>query len=107
MNWVDIVLLVVFLLALWAGWHRGFLLGSLDLLSWGSSLALGYIFYPYLASGLDRFIDIGPWLLPLAFILTTLIARLLIGFIIRYIIRFIPDTVNHNPINKFLGLIPG
>ncbi len=107
MNWVDIVLLIVFLLALWAGWHRGFLLGGLDLLSWGSSLALGYVFYPYLARGLDRFIDTGPWLLPLAFILTVLIARLLIGFIVRYIIRFIPEGVNHNAINKFLGLIPG
>jgi uncharacterized protein YkwD len=107
MNWVDIFLCIIFLLALWAGWHRGFILGSIDLLSWTGSLILAYIFYPYMAKGLDRLFDIGPWLLPLAFILTALVARLLIGFIARYIIRRIPEKANYNPFNKFLGLIPG
>ncbi|HEV7779670.1 MAG TPA: CvpA family protein, partial [Chitinophagaceae bacterium] len=78
MNWVDIVIVLVFLLAVWAGWHRGFILGSLDLLAWAGSLLLGYVFYPYLARAMDNFLDIGPWLQPLAFIFTTLIARILI-----------------------------
>ncbi len=107
MNWVDIVIVIVFLLAVWAGWHRGFILGSLDLLSWTGSLVLGYLFYSYTARGFYKIVDIGPWLQPLAFIFTTLIARVLIGFIVRYIIRSIPAETNHNRINKFLGLIPG
>jgi uncharacterized protein YkwD len=107
MNWVDIVIAVIFLLAVWAGWHRGFILGTLDLLSWGASIVLGYLFYPYLARGFDRIVDIGPWLQPLAFIITTLLARLLLGFIVRFIIRAIPEQANHNSINRFLGLVPG
>jgi uncharacterized protein YkwD len=107
MNWVDIVLIVIFLLGVWAGWHRGFILGGLDLLSWAGSLIMGYIFYPYLGKALDQFLDIGPWLLPLAFILTTLIARILIGLVTRYITRSIPEQTNYNYFNRLLGLIPG
>ena len=45
MNWIDISLLAIFLLAMLAGWYRGFILGSLDLLSWAGSLAVAYMFY--------------------------------------------------------------
>lgn len=107
MNWVDIVLVLVFLLAVWAGWHRGFILGSLDLLTWTGTLVLAYIFYPYLAGGIDSFFNWGPWLLPIAFILTALIARLLIGLITRIITRAIPQQANHNFVNHLLGIVPG
>lgn len=107
MNWVDVLLLVVFLVSVWAGWHRGFLMGSLDLLAWIGSLIAGYVFYPGMAKVLARFLDIGPWLLPIAFILTTLIARILIGFVLRLITRTISENANHNPVNKFLGILPG
>jgi uncharacterized protein YkwD len=107
MNWVDIIIVLVILLAVWGGWHRGFILGSLDLLTWTGSLILGYIFYPYTAKGLERMFQLGVWLLPLAFILTALVARVLIGFITRLIARAIPEQVNHGGFNKFLGLIPG
>jgi uncharacterized protein YkwD len=107
MNWVDIIIVLVILVAVWSGWHRGFILGSLDLLTWVGSLVLGYIFYPYTAKGLARMFELGAWLLPLAFIITALIARILIGFITRFIIRAIPQQVNEGGFNKFLGLIPG
>lgn len=107
MNWVDIIIATIVLIAVWMGWHRGFLLGSLDLLTWGGSLVLGYVFYPYTAKGLDNFLDLNVWLLPLAFILTTLFARILIGLIIRFLIKAIPDTIHEGTGNKLLGIIPG
>jgi uncharacterized protein YkwD len=107
MNWVDIMLAVVVLLAILIGWHRGFILGSLTLLSWTGSLIIGYLFYPYTARALDNLFTFGAWLLPVAFILTSVIARLLIGFVVRYIIRAIPDSANNNQVNKFMGIIPG
>lgn len=107
MNWVDIVIAVIILFAVCMGWYRGFILGSLDLLTWSGSLVLGYIFYPYAAKGLDNFVDLNVWLLPLAFILTTAVARILIGLIVRYIVRAIPDSVNEGTGNKLLGIIPG
>jgi uncharacterized protein YkwD len=107
MNWVDIMLVIVVLLAVAIGWNRGFILGSLTLLSWTGSLIIGYLFYPYTARALDNLFTFGAWLLPVAFILTSIIARLLIGFVVRYIIRAIPDRANNNQVNKFKGIIPG
>ena len=107
MNWIDIILVLVILLAIFAGWNRGFILGTLGLLTWAGSLILGYLFYPYTAKGLDKIFTLGAWLLPVAFLLTTLIARLCISLITRLIIRTIPEEANHNSVNKFLGIIPG
>lgn len=107
MNWIDIFLIVVLLFAIIAGWNRGFILGTLGLFTWAGSLVLGYLFYPYTAKWLDQLFNLSTWLLPVAFLLTTLIARIGIGFITRLIIRTIPEEANHNGINKFLGIIPG
>jgi uncharacterized membrane protein required for colicin V production len=49
MNWVDVALLLVVLLAVWSGWRSGFILGTLDLMNWIGSVLLGFLFYPYLA----------------------------------------------------------
>ena len=59
MNWVDLAIVFVMILAIWFGWHRGFILGSLDLLTWAGSLILGYVFYSYTVSALDSFFDLG------------------------------------------------
>jgi uncharacterized protein YkwD len=107
MNWVDILLGVILLLAIIGGLRRGFMLGSLDLLSWLGSLILGYTLYPYMARLLEKFTTLGVWLLPVAFLLTVIIIRVLIGLVTKYIVRSIPDHANDSSVNRFLGLIPG
>jgi uncharacterized protein YkwD len=107
MNWVDLFLGLILLLAILFGLRRGFILGSLDLLSWIGSLVLGYTFYPYTARMLDKFTTMGVWLLPVAFLSTVIIIRLLIGLVTKYIVRSIPDHTNDSAVNRFLGLIPG
>ncbi|MEO6611473.1 MAG: CvpA family protein [Chitinophagaceae bacterium] len=107
MNWVDILLLLILLLCVVAGWKRGFILGSISLLSWIGSLAAAYLFYPYTARGLDHLNNFGPWLLPFAFLLTLFAARLIIGFVAGYLVRALPENTNQAPVNKFLGIIPG
>jgi uncharacterized protein YkwD/uncharacterized membrane protein required for colicin V production len=107
MNWVDVFLGLVIVLAIFAGWRRGFILGSLDLITWIGSFILGYTFYPYVANMLGRFITIGAWLLPVAFLLTVLIVRLLFGLITKYIVRAVPEQTNNGGVNRFLGIIPG
>jgi uncharacterized protein YkwD len=107
MNWVDIILLLVILVSVLAGWRRGFILGSLDLLTWIGSVVLAFAFYSYTARILDNFISIGVWLLPVAFIITAIVARILLGIAVGFIIRLVPETANENGINKFLGIIPG
>ena len=108
MNWVDFVLVLVFVLAVWAGWNRGFIIGSLDLAAWLGSLVLAYLFYQYTARYFrDWFPGLGAWLLPVAFLSTALVARLILGFITSRIIRTVPDHAHAEGINRFLGIIPG
>lgn len=107
MNWVDLLLIVIFILTVIGGWRRGFILGSLDLITWLGSLVLGYVFYPYTAIGLEKLFTLGAWLLPVAFLVTVLVIRLLIGLVTRYIVRAVPENTNNSSFNRFLGLIPG
>jgi uncharacterized protein YkwD len=107
MNWVDIILALVILFSVIAGWRQGFVLGSLNLLTWTGSLILAYIFYPYTAKGLEKFFTLHVWLLPLAFIFTAIVARILLGIIAGFIARLVPEGVNQSGFNKFLGIIPG
>ena len=107
MNWVDFVLIVVLLLAAWTGYRRGFIRGTLDLITWAGSIALAYAFYPYTGNGIGQFFLLGAWQLPLAFILTAVIARIIIGLLMRRIVRRIPEKTNSGTVNRFFGIIPG
>lgn len=107
MNWIDVILAFVILIAVIGGWKRGFLLTTIDLIAWGASIALGYFFYTYTADGINKIVDLGSWLLPASFLLTTLSARLLIGIATRNIAYVIPESTNKNNFNKLLGVVPG
>jgi uncharacterized protein YkwD len=108
MNWVDLVLLLVFLIAVWIGWQRGFILGTIDLVNWIGSVLLGFLFYPYTAKFLNWvFPALGVWLLPLAFIITFLVARLLIGIITKRIAWAATANAHQSTANRFFGIIPG
>jgi len=108
MNWVDVLLVIIFLLAIWAGWNRGFILGTIDLINWIGSVLLGFLFYPYTAKFLGWiFPAMGVWLLPISFLLTILIARVLIGLITRHIAWSTPEKVHESGANRFFGIIPG
>ena len=107
MNWVDLLLILVLLLAAWHGWRRGFIRGTLDLITWAGSIAVAYAFYSYTANGLSKIVTLDAWLLPLAFILTAIIARVLIGILIKRVVRIIPEKTNAGPVNRFFGIIPG
>lgn len=107
MNWIDLTLGLVLLLAVWAGWKKGFIRGSLGLLGWAGSITAGIFCYPYTAKLITRFATFDAWLLPVAFILTTLLALLLSGIITKRITQIVPERATNNFINHFLGIIPG
>lgn len=107
MNWVDLVLIISFLIASWAGYSRGFILGSLDLFSWLGSFITAYMLYEYASDIIVRFVNLNVWLLPASFILTLVVARLFFGLIAKFTIRLLPERSNENLINKFLGIVPG
>jgi uncharacterized protein YkwD len=107
MNWVDLILVLIFLLAVWSGYSRGFILGSLDLLSWAGSFIAAYMAYDYTKDLLAKLFDLNVWLLPVSFLLTFIIARLFFAIITKFIIRSFSGSRNENLLNKSLGLIPG
>ena len=107
MNWIDIVLVLIVILAVIAGWYRGFISSTLGLLTWTGSFMFAYLFYPYVARFLDRLFDAGPWLLPLAFLLTAIVAGTVLSILAGYITRSIPLETHQNTKNSILGIIPG
>jgi uncharacterized protein YkwD len=107
MNWVDLILIFIIVLAALAGWYRGFISSALSLLVWAGSFVIAYLFYPYMSGIVDRFFDVGPWLLPLGFILTAIIAGTLLSILAGFISRSTPVHVHFNDANRLLGIIPG
>jgi len=108
MNYVDIVLLLIMVLAIWGGWKKGFILGTVNLLVWIGSLVLGFFFYTFLAGILQGFAPgLGVWTIPLSFIITIILARILLALIFNLILRQTPETVHGHGANRFLGIIPG
>ena len=107
MNWVDLILILIVFLAVIAGWYRGFISSTLSLLVWGGSFVLAYLFYPYVARFIDTLFDAGPWLLAIAFILTAIVAGVLLSILAGYIARGAPTQAHQSIVNRLLGIIPG
>lgn len=107
-NYVDLLLFLVILLSVWSGWRRGFIIGALELAGWLGSLVLAFMLYPYAGRLLGQYWpDLGMWTLPLAFIATLILVRVLISAILNLILRGIPGTTHTHIANKTLGVVPG
>ena len=57
MNWVDAALLVIVVIAMWAGWQKGFILGIVDLIVWIGSLLAGFFCYKFLGDFFQKSIS--------------------------------------------------
>lgn len=107
MNWVDLILVFIVLVAIIAGWYRGFISGMVGLATWAGSFFIAFISYPYVADFLDNLFQAGPWLLPIAFLLTAIIAGVLLSILAGHVLRNIPVSSHLNPVNKVMGVVPG
>lgn len=108
MNWIDIALLLIILLAAWAGYKRGFILGTLELLSWLGSLAAAFYLYQYIAIVLQKIIPaLGVWTMPLAFLIVLIILRILFSMIVGAILRRTHRDAHTSTANRALGIVPG
>lgn len=108
MNYVDIILLLVMALAVWGGWKKGFILGSINLAVWIGSLLAGFFFYQYLGNYMQRwFPDLGVWTLPLAFLSIIIFSRILLGLIFNSVLRRTPNHAHSHGVNRFFGMLPG
>ena len=107
MNFIDIALVLVVLLSIWGGTRKGFVIGSFELISWIGTLLIGFVAYKYLAVLFERFFSLGVWTLPVAFILTLILGRIILSLIINNILKGTPAETHHSTANKAFGIFPG
>ena len=108
MNYVDIILLLIMALAVWGGWRKGFIIGSINLIVWIGSLLAGFFLYQYAGELLKaNFPKLGAWTLPIAFFSIVVITRLVLGAICNLILRKTPNQAHAHGVNRFLGIFPG
>ncbi|MGZ3886013.1 MAG: CvpA family protein [Flavisolibacter sp.] len=108
MNWVDVALLVIVVVAMWAGWVKGFILGLVDLLVWIGSLLAGFFCYKLLGNFFQGYFPrLGVWTLPLAFFITIILSRIILAFVFNRFLYTTPREAHENGVNHALGLVPG
>jgi uncharacterized membrane protein required for colicin V production len=107
MNWIDLFLIVIVLLSVWTGWKKGFILGTLDLVTWVGSILAGFYFYRHLASFAEEYFpSLGIWTFPIAFVVTIILARIILSLITRGLLRNTAEEAHRHSTNQFLGIIP-
>lgn len=108
MNLIDVLLVLIIVLSMWAGWVKGFILGITDLVIWLGSLVVGFLFYHEVAQLLHKLLPaFGVWLFPIGFFVTVLLTRLLLAVIFNRFIRHTPPDAHLSPVNKAMGIVPG
>ncbi|HXH70421.1 MAG TPA: CvpA family protein [Pyrinomonadaceae bacterium] len=107
-NYIDALLVLIILLSAFFGWHRGFILGLLDLVRWIGSFLAALYFYQPVSHWVGRLTDWEEvWNQPLAFILIVVTVGLLIQIVGNYLLRRLPPDVHRRRVNRFLGILPG
>jgi len=108
LTWFDALLLLVLVLGLWAGWRRGLLAGTAEMVALLASLWLAWASGPALAAWAGRQEwHLGVWALPAAVIVAYLLARLLLGALLGSALAALPAKAHRHISNRFLGLLPG
>lgn len=106
MNWIDILILLIFLASTIMGIWRGFIHETLSLLAWIAAFIIARIFAPDVAHWLEQSIEsqalilLLSWIIPFTgtFIIFNLIKILLISFI---------TIVGLRPFDRMLGAVFG
>jgi uncharacterized protein YkwD len=103
---VEALIAVVVLLGLWSGWRRGFVTTTAEALTLAAVLAIALAAYRWPARWLDG-LGTGVWTLPLAFLATLIVARIVVGLVLGRLVAAVPAGVHQHGANRALGLLPG
>lgn len=108
-NIIDALLIVLILMLVLNGWRRGFLRGSLDLLSWTLGLLAALRFYPAVARWLGNYINwwSDVWDRPIAFVLVALVTGICVELIGYAILSRFSEDVHERSLNRILGVVLG
>jgi uncharacterized protein YkwD len=108
-NIVDILLVLLVLAGVVYGYHRGFILGVLDLVGWALVLVAGLRFYQPVARWLGARVDVWSdiWDKPFAFVLIAIIVIVVVQALGHALLQRLPKDVHKRRTNQILGIIPG
>jgi uncharacterized protein YkwD len=108
MNYVDLLLLLVVLLSVIKCVSEGFIISLLELLAWLGSLLLAFLLNKPLSSLVNTIISsAGIWTSPCVFIVTSLIAKLLLDQLAGKLIYTTPTSTHNHLLNRVFGVLPG
>jgi membrane protein required for colicin V production len=106
MNWVDGVIIGIFLVSCAIGLYRGFAREALSLLVWIAAVLIAKIFNPELAAILSRFIG-TPALATVTAFTVLFILTLLVGAILGLIVSALIKTTGLTTSDRALGFVFG
>ncbi|WP_285008172.1 CvpA family protein [Pedobacter faecalis] len=108
MNWLDFILIIILLLSILSAVQRGFILSAAELVCWLGSLALALFGYGLLLNLLNAVVpSLGVWAAPVAFLVTLIVARLLLERAVEYVLAGIDRHWHGHLLNRILGVVPG
>jgi uncharacterized membrane protein required for colicin V production len=108
MQLVDLLFLIVIFFSAWSGWRSGFIFASIGLILWVGSVAAAFCLYPYAVRPLINLAPgLGVWTLPVAFLLTRALARLLLWLLFSRLLDMLPPEAHTYWLNKLPGIFPG
>lgn len=106
LNWVDYLILIIFVFYAYGGYASGFIRAVLDLMNFVLSFLIGLRFYGLIAGVLlDKFAMPQGLSNAIGFFIVTLFSEIIIGALIRRFPSF--DFPFLKSINKVFGILPG
>ena len=107
-NGIDLLLIVIVLLSMFRGWRAGLIYGLIDLMAWLGSIVIAFRVYQPVAQWLGaRIAWPDVWDRPAAFVLTAIVAGLVLNLLGLALASRLPKSVHQQSINRLLGIVPG
>jgi uncharacterized protein YkwD len=115
LNWIDIFVLAILFFYAVEGFALGFLVASIDFVSFALSFLAGITFYGYIASLLVKFLPISHGFAnAIGFFVVAVAVEIAANIILKILISnvslfrfFIPSVGPVKIVSKFLGIVPG
>ena len=107
MNWIDFIIILVFLLFAFEGWRQGFFLQVFNILGFLTALILSLTFYPPLASVLDKLFHLPKIAAnPIGFLLIWLLSESLFFVFLGKLFKKFLAVFGNLFVNKYFGFVP-
>jgi len=106
MNYIDFIIIAIFVFYVWADFRRGFLRLTAELVGLAAAFLLALKFYGPLAELLAG-ANLPPMMLkPISFLIVWFLTQIVFYFAAKIISFYTPVVIKQSPINIYLGILP-